>query len=474
MILAPSESRMVHYVKKLLRKVGVDRAIFYTLVNRGWGILSGPISIFLIARFLSREEQGYFYTFGSILGLQVFFELGLTLVIMQSVSHEMANLAWTTENTLAGSPVAKSRLASLFRFALKMYLVLAIAVLCALIPIGLWFFAAKGLSDSASICWRIPWVVVVLITSLNLLMTPFYGVLEGCGKVAEFAKRGSWMAIVGSLCLWISLISHGRLFAAPIQNIIYFVIGTTWVFGKYAKCFKDLLATPILEGATIRWKEDLFQFQWKVALSWVSGYFIFQLINPILFRYRGPAEAGRMGMSMRIIDSLSGLGLSWISTKSAPFGTYIARRDFGTLDAIFKRSMKQAVGVILLGGVGFFAVYYGAAWMQMALVYRFLDPLSLLFLLGNAVVSCIVNGQATYLRAHKQEPLLLNSIAGAVLMPLLLFLIAPQYGAPGVVIGIFLLNCFVGLPWCNWVFTRKRKEWHQPEPVLPKILANEI
>jgi len=55
-------------------------------------LLAGPVGLYLIATFLTKSEQGYYYTFGSVLGLTVFFELGLSYVIIQFTSHEMAGL----------------------------------------------------------------------------------------------------------------------------------------------------------------------------------------------------------------------------------------------------------------------------------------------------------------------------------------------------------------------------------------------
>ena len=76
------------------QKLGVDKAIFYTLVGRSLGIPVSVLTIFFIARYLSPEEQGYYYTFGSIVALQVFFELGLTGIITQFVAHEASHLSW--------------------------------------------------------------------------------------------------------------------------------------------------------------------------------------------------------------------------------------------------------------------------------------------------------------------------------------------------------------------------------------------
>ena len=228
---------MLKHLHQFRRWAGVDRAIFFTLLSRVWGVFSGPITIYLIARFLTREEQGYFYTFGSILGLRVFFELGLGYVIMQCVSHEMAHLQWSADGTLVGDPAAKARLASLFRFALKCYGGLALIGAGLLMPAGLWFFS-KSPESAAQVVWRIPWLIVVIMASFDLILTPFYGFLEGCGKVAEYAKRNVWMAVISSLCFWVGLSVGGKLFAAPIQNAACAVIGALWVFVKYGRYFK--------------------------------------------------------------------------------------------------------------------------------------------------------------------------------------------------------------------------------------------
>jgi len=441
---------------------GVDRAIFYTLLNRGWSVLTGPLTFYLIARFLTPDEQGYYYAFSSILGLQIFFELGLGYVIIQFASHEKAHLEWTAAGTLEGDPKAKARLASLLRFAMKCYLAAALIGGCVLVPAGLAFFSKSkpGALEVVKVVWQTPWLLVVGTTCFNLTLTPFYSLLEGCGKVAEFAKRGAWMSIIGNACFWLVLFAHGKLFAAPAQAVVFAVIGTFWVFIKYGRCFKDILATPIPQGMAVSWRKEMLPLQWKVAVTGFSGYFIGQLITPMLFRYRGPAEAGRIGMTMKVIDILSNLSYSWVSTKAAPFGTHIARKDYATLDGVFRKASRQALGVFLLGSGAFLAVYFALKMTGAPMASRFLDPLAILFLLGNAVINCIVFCQAVYLRAHKQEPYLYNSLVGAVLVPLVIFFLGRPYGGLGIAVGLFSVNILIGLPWATCIFSQKRKQWH--------------
>ena len=154
----------------ITQKLGVDKAIFYTLVGRSFGIPVSVLTIFFIARFLSPEEQGYYYTFGSIVALQVFFELGLTGIITQFVAHEASHLKWNGRE-FEGEEKYKSRLASLFRFCAKWYLVFAAAIVILLLIAGLTFFSHYD-AHGKDINWALPWTLLVAGTAMNFLIAP--------------------------------------------------------------------------------------------------------------------------------------------------------------------------------------------------------------------------------------------------------------------------------------------------------------
>jgi len=92
-----------------LRFIGVNRAVGYGLLSRVWGLLSGPVTMFIIATKFSKEQQGFLYTISSLLALQVFFELGLTNVIATFASHEFAKLKWEEKGKISGDTVALER-----------------------------------------------------------------------------------------------------------------------------------------------------------------------------------------------------------------------------------------------------------------------------------------------------------------------------------------------------------------------------
>ena len=444
--------------RRLRDILGIDRAIFYTIIARGWSALAGPISLFFVARFLGPEEQGFYYTFSSVLALQVFFELGLAYVIMQSVSHEKAHLEWTSEGLLGGDPVAKARLASLLRLSLKWYLVVASGVTIVLVPAGFWFFAQNA--SAAHVDWQIPWLLVAGLTALNLIVTPFIGVWEGCGRVSEITGVQVRQAVFGSLTVWAAFGLGFKLYAAPLISLVSITVALSWLLRRPRGFFLDLLTCRIAPGGGVSWRSEVLPFQWKIALSWLSSYFIFHLANPVLFRYHGAVEAGRMGMTMRIIDSIIALSVAWISTKSAPFGSYIAKREFEKLDAVFWKAFRQSVGVAVCGGATFLLLYYLLAAMGATFLDRLLDPVSIALLAGNAVTSCVILNQAVYLRAHKQEPFLWLSILAAVQITAIMFLLGRPYGGRGIALGLFCGGICITLPLATLVFYKKRREWH--------------
>lgn len=72
----------MNLIRTIAKKIGMDGAIAYSSAARIFQAFSGVISIFFIATFLTGEEQGFYFTFGSILAIQILFELGLTSILI--------------------------------------------------------------------------------------------------------------------------------------------------------------------------------------------------------------------------------------------------------------------------------------------------------------------------------------------------------------------------------------------------------
>jgi len=452
-------SRPAPLLVRLLRLAGIDRAVGFTILGRGWAAASGLVTLILLTHYLSPIQQGYYFTFGSILALWVFFELGLSLLLVQFASHERAHLEWAADGTLTGNPAAKARLSSLLQTSAKYYAAVGILLLVTVLPLGALFF---HLHSAPGIHWQLPWIWVALVSAATIILLPLLSVLEGCGLIAQIARLQMWQNIAGSLLLWLALISHWGLYAAPITNTVTLLCQIGWIWATKRAWLLDLLKNPAGENH-INWRGDIWPLQWKIALTCVSGYFLVQLFNPILFATRGAAVAGQMGLSLAVMGTIAAISIAWVATKAATFGTLIARKDFAGLDRLFFPCLWQSWGLVVILSA---AVWGAGAWLYAVhapISARFLPPLPLGLLALAAVLNHVVYAEAIYLRAHKQEPFLVTSLVTAGLVSGASLLLAKPFGATGLMLGNCAI-CLLNMGMTGRIFLQKRREWHAPEP----------
>jgi hypothetical protein len=437
---------------------GLDRAIAFTVLARGWSTVAGVVTLLLIARFLTSIEQGYYYTFSSLVALQVVFELGFSFVILQLAAHERAHLNIQDDGTIAGDLAAHSRLASVLQKAVRWYTTGAVLMAAVLLPVGFHFFLAHR-QPGMPVSWQLPWIMAVLATTLTFQMDPLFAFLEGCGRIHQVARMRFTQAVAGSLMAWTALCMHHGLFAPAL------IIGGQAIAGGCFLFSQRMLLLPLLRYDTtkhiVSWRREIWPFQWRIAISWLCGYFIFQLFNPVLFAYRGATEAGRMGMSLTIASAVSTVAIAWMSTKASPFGTLVARGEYKTLDHLFFRTLWQsafllAVGIVtLLLCLGFVTQHFPH------LAARVLPLPVFGVLLVTIFCNHFVFSEALYLRAHEREPFLPLSIAVGALTACSTILLGKLWGAQGVTLGYFCTSGIFGLTFGTYIFITKRRQWHQ-------------
>lgn len=447
--------------------IGLDRAIAFTVLARGWSTIAGVVTMLLITRFLTPAEQGYYYTFASLVALQIVFELGFSFVILQLAAHEQAALHFHEDGSITGDSIAHARLASVLQKAVRWYALGAVLMAAGLLPIGFYFFGIHR-QPGPQVSWLAPWVAVVLASVFTFQMDPVFSFLEGCGRISEVARMRFTQAAVGSLMAWSALCLHHGLLAPALVICGQALAGGLFLFKQRR------LLLPLLQRDTsaykISWGHEIWPFQWRIAISWLCGYFIFQIFNPVLFAARGASEAGRMGMSLNIASALSGIAVAWMNTKASPIGTLIARREYTTLDRLFFRTLIQSTLVLAAGASVTLLGLYFVAQRFPHLAARVLPLPAFGVLMATIIFNHVVLSEAIYLRAHKREPLLPVSITAGILTACSTIALAKSWGASGVTVGYFCTNGIVGLALATYVFINKRAEWHGPSSQGPGVL----
>jgi len=91
---------------------------------------------------------------------------------------------------------------------------------------------------------------------------------------------------------------------------------------------------------------------------------------------------------------------------------------------------------------------------------RFLNYLPLFLMMVPIFLNQFVAAWATYLRCHKKEPFLINSIVGGILCALSTILLGKYFGVFGVTLGYCLITVAM-FPWGYYIFKTKKIEWHK-------------
>jgi len=455
---------LTELLTKILRGIGLDRAVSYGVFTRVWSLFAGPVTLLMIAARLSKEQQGYYYTIGSLLALQLFFELGLMTVLSQFASHEFVKLSWGSRGAIEGDPVARERFCDLLCKAARWFGVAALLLVVVLVPAGL-VFLETGRQTAVDFSWRLPWVLAVIGTAANLLTVPFFSVIMGSGDVVTVNHREMVGAVVSSVLCWLVLGLHGGLF-----SVFAVTCGSVFISWSYllrqkpellAMAWKRMFSggVPGHRHASISWWREVWPMQWKIALTWISGYFVFQLFTPVLFRYQGPAAAGQMGMTLSAANALLGVALSWISTRSPELAKCVALRNWSGMDALFRRVLVQATAVAMVGAL------CGWAMIRILQEYfiigqRFIPASHAALLFATICINVVIAAFGAYLRAHKQEPFLPLSLVLGVVQGLATWYLGMNYSTLGVTAGFFVVHLVISLPF-SWLIWRKcREKWH--------------
>ena len=441
---------------KLPHLIGLDRAIAFTVLGRVVQGLGSVGSVLLIVHFLSAAEQGYYYALWSLVALQSVFELGFSFVILQVAAHERAHLEFHPDGSITGKEAAHFRLASLLQRAVRWYTVAAVLMGVVLLLGGMRFFALHQQAQAPNI-WIVPLRVTVFACALTFSIGPVLSFLEGCGQVAQVARMRFLQSTVSVALSWAALLSHHGLFAPAMVLLGQGIVASGLLYSRRT------LLIPLLRMQVARlginWQTEVWPFQWKIAVSWICDYFIFQLFTPVLFAFRGPVEAGKMGLSMNIVLQLSAMMLSWMTTKAAPFGSLIAKKDTPGLDRMFFRSLRQSIALFIGAAALVLLGVLAAPYLFPKVSSRIEDWPVFLLLLLTALSSHVVQSEAIYLRAHKCEPFLVQSIVIALCTAGSVVLLAKTSGALGVSLAYFAVLGVAGVISATIIFRTKRNQW---------------
>jgi len=413
--------------------------LLHTSLNQIWRVVSGPLVLLMISLHLSTEVQGYWFSFVSLAALAVFADLGFTTILLQFSAHEFAFLKFGDGGKLKGDKSRLIRIATLFRFSLKWSSLMGIVVFPIILAVGYYVLGSKA----TEVDWVLPWLIYSIAAVFVFINNTVLSFLEGCNSVGIIQKIRLQTSIVNITVMLIGLTFDWGLYALVAGLVSISLATILLILLKYGHVLSNLLS--ISKGEEHTWGKEILTLLWRYAISWSSGYFIFQIFTPLSFAYYGAIEAGQVGMSFAICTAVYGVANVWIVIILPKINMLVAKGDYVVLEPLFKRHLIYAVLTYIVSVIGLFIALF-LLKEEVPLFNRIVSPLSFLILSMGWFFQIIINGYAVYLRAHKKEPLVMLSLSMGAYIALVTWFVAISLPFEYLFVG-FLSSYIFALPW---------------------------
>lgn len=440
-------------------KIKLDKPTLITILSRVSSAMLGVLVLFLLSQKLTQVEQGYYFTFYSVLALQFIFDLGFSTIIKQFVGSEVGKYKLAkqcgNENT-EGSITDNIKLLEMIRFIVKWYSLVVVAISIILIIIGLLFF--KQSEDNVN--WVFPWVVIVIFTSVNLFNLALLSVCEGLDKILQVSKVILLQSLIAPIGVIIALYFDLKLYSPSVGLFIKILIsffGIVYIAGP-------ILRTALFsaDSNSFMWKKDMLPMQWRMFVSILCGYIILQMFTPLSFKFLGAIYAGQIGLSLNVIQLIVSISSVVYLIKVPVYSSLIGENKVAEANKLFQSNAKISFSLLATIFIMFLAFVYLSASFNLPyfteLTGRFL-PLKELFLLCiSYFIYMLFSSLASFSRCFKEELFLKQSILTSLFIIIGFSLTITKFQGVGLILTFLCVNLLYCLPNGYIIYTQQLKE----------------
>jgi hypothetical protein len=414
----------------IFSRLMISREITSTLIYRALYIGCSSVLIFAIPFSLSTTELGYYFTFSSITALQIFFELGVSFVFLQFFSHLKAKIVINHSGLIEGDEYSLTKIKFYFDFLIKWYSTVSIVFLSTIPIFGTLFFNNQG--DQPLQLWIYPWLWLCLLTSINIFLSAIISMFEGLGFLSEIAKLRSWNIVASFIVSIFLIVFDAGLYivvCGPLCTLIFYLY---WIYKK-----RKILTSiyKINKTKNFNWTNDILPYQWRISVSWLSGYFIFNALNPYIFYQYGPEISGKVGFCLSLFSAALTISSTWINASIPRLNHLISVGNRIELNKRFLAYFSLSAITYLTIFLTLFLIKYLSDMYNLTFSIKTIE-LPTFITIGTMYFIHLISGNlATYVRSHLVEPFVSVSLATATL-----FLFAASLKTESVISLFVMLN----------------------------------
>ena len=360
--------------------------------------------MFFILFYFSPQDQGYWYIFISFGIISVIIDFGFSIILTQEVGHVFAR--YLNNKKL---PVEfYSQVKTLGIHFTKFYIILLI-IFC-LYNLTVAFFYLD--------LYKLEWLLYSFLLCAQFLLSPFHHIYMGIDKVSEVQYSLFLGNLFSSIALLVALYVGLEFYSLSIGVGANIVITSFNFFKKSRLFWVNLVEAKSMEDDVQR--KRLKSLQKDFAISWISGYFIFNTIVPFVGKTYGIEVAGQVGLIFNLASFILALSIVYSYNSIPYFNISIANKKLGAAKNKFIRTIYISTFLYFGLTLGFlFFLLYVAPLMELS--ERFPTILLTLCILLWTYLRLMSSVLANYYRAFKIEPFRnLNILLSFVITSILL------------------------------------------------------
>jgi hypothetical protein len=398
--------------RKLLKLAGLDRSVALAGAGRALGMVLGPVGSVIIVWTLSAEEQGLYYLFVSLVALKSFFDLGASAAIGQMTPH----LCGSTGEIPAPEFV---KVAAQWMTRVAQWF----ALVCGFFGIAYLHWTGQG-----TILNQIMWIGTVVTTALTGTQEGRLQIVYGSGRIDEISKLRLQSLLVQYPVQWIFLLGGASLFSFSASAFAVFLFQRMFL----RRAHPDLWPLAALsDSRQMALRSELGALVRRASLTYISGIFVYQVQQPMVFRFLGAESSAQLGFTGMIGTTLIGLSSLWCITMFPRFARKVAD---GCVDEAYYDFRITFFRSIVVSTAGFGAAIT-TIWV-LHLIPRFSERLmsipDALPLLASYLVSNVALSLTYWPRSFKVEPFAIVAGAQMIVTPPAVWFFTRSMGLAGV------------------------------------------
>jgi hypothetical protein len=439
-------SRLLKWCCNLKELFGIDKAVAFLVVGRIWKLIAGIVILVMVTTWFTPEVQGFYYTFSSMIFLQTLLELGFGMVLIQFVSHEWAHLGFNQRGEIEGDARSLSRLSSLVRLGIKWYLAIAVVFLGVIGTAGYFFLA----QNKADVGFEKPWWCLCVTIAFSISLIPFRCLLEGTNQIARSQQIYFISDFFASIAGVVAILYGAGLYTLAVINGISAALGLLLLIPASLPLYKIL---KLEDGNNaVSWKNEFWPQQWRIGVSWLSGFFMFQAFVPVMFYLHGAVIAGKMGAGIAVYNAINSFSQSWTYAAVPKMGMLSAKKNFSVLRMLIRHTYLRSVVACIVFSAGAILVIYLLHIYNIPQAKRFPGLIPMLIFLTTLIAMQLSNVETQAIRFQKREPFVINSIVSAFLVLGSNIFLGKCFGITGAAIGFALVMLLITIPWCHRIY----------------------